>query len=58
MAHNILSTSEDARPRGRRLTAAEHAFFVARAIVLWHKPEDRLRLFVWLSHNRIEEPLD
>lgn len=58
MVHNVLSTSEDARPRGRRLTAAEHALFVAGVLVLWHKPGDRLRLFVWLSHNRIEEPLD
>ena len=49
MAHNIPSTSEDALPRGRRLTSAEHALFVAGAIVLWHKPGDRLRLFVWLS---------
>jgi hypothetical protein len=57
MAHNILSTSEDARRRGRRLAAAEHALFVAGVLVLWHKPGDHLRLFVWLSHNRIEEPL-
>ncbi len=49
MVHNVLSTSEDARPRGRRLTAVEHALFVAGALVLWHKPGDRLRLLVWLS---------
>jgi hypothetical protein len=57
MAHNILSTSEDTLPRGRRLTAAQHALFVAGVLVLWHKPGDHLGLFVWLSHNRIEEPL-
>lgn len=48
MAHNILSASEDTRPRGRWLMAALLVFFIVEAVVLWHKSGDWYGLLVSL----------
>jgi hypothetical protein len=48
MAHNILSASEDTRPRGRWLMATSLVFFIVEALVLWHKSGDWYGLLVSL----------
>jgi hypothetical protein len=48
VAHNILSASEDTRPRGRWLMVATLVFFIVEDLVLWHKSGDWYGLLVSL----------